>query len=689
MRIDGSARAATGERLRRLLASAIVTILALAGTSQAEAKRREAFLVPMPREAGWRDLAFLAAIPAASAATDGAPVVLALAADGALTPEVGDFLSRYRPERLAWIGDGPDDALVAGFASRRTAASSADSAACAIADERFGACAEVVLARADDYASASVAAVLAARLRAPLYFVEGANVSADARASIARRGAKRLLLVGDQPRTTVAGSPIAIERLRDAAEVARWMAKHDLPVEYVAAAAPADRAVGHVRKLSLAAAVLAASRSGALVPIGTNDAPPASAQIAEDALAAFRARLGSVPEFLCIAADPAAIPMRTVPSGESVDTDPPSDRAYADVDGDPFLELALGRFVAESGDAGTLLAARGVAYDALVAPSFADRFALAEWERLAAPAFVDRGFAAPSMHAGVKPFDGASPLASVSALVHSAHSSWMQLGDTYAHDSNVLIAPCVVESAGCSAAALDQDAERRSVALRLLRNGAVAFVGNVRRGVAQQELYRSEFWNAVLAGESLGRAHRSAQNRALVGVLANDEVERGLRRYQLHNAAFYGDPALAPYRSRAASTRSASVEVTGRECVVRAPSTWWHDEAFVVPDWKYTASKTLHGWRGAGVGVDSSWDAEHNRNREVLVYTAELRTKRRVGGITALTRVAAPLGWDGRWFVDEHADGSRSVWFRVRMHDGDPSTGKVLAQAESLRFRLD
>ncbi|MCY2960210.1 MAG: C25 family cysteine peptidase [Planctomycetota bacterium] len=676
--------------LRRLpFAAAILIALApaLPAQSPSTGTHREAFLVPMPRETGWRDLAFLAAIPAASVITGGKPVVLALESDAALSPESRDFLARYRPERITWIGGGPDDALVAGFASARIAASTADEAACAIADRDFGTCAQVVVARADDYASALSASVLAARLRVPLYFCDGASLSPAARASIERRGAKKLLLVGDQGRMAVAQA--SVERLRDAIDVARWMKKHDLPVDYLAAAAPVDRVAGHVRKLSLAAAVLAAGRSGAVAPVGTADAPPADPASVRTSLARVHAALGGAPEFLCIAASPEAIPMAVVPCGAGVDTDPPSDRGYADVDDDPFLELAFGRFVAESGAAGTLLAARSLAYDDVVAPASSGHFAMAEWERLAAPSFADLGFAPPSLHVGPKTIEPGSPLTSVGVLIHSAHSSWLQIGDTYAHDSAVLLAPCVVESAGCSPAALDQDAEHRSVALRLLRNGAVAFVGNVRRGVAQQELYRSEFWNAVLAGESLGRAHRSAQNRMLVAVLANGESEHGLRLYQLYNAAFYGDPALVVHLPGPRQTRPARVEVEGRDCVVRAPAAWWRTEAFAPADWNYTASAVLYGWRGGGVGVESSWDAEHKRNREELVYTAEVRTRRRVGGLVAVQPPGGPPRWDGRHFVDEHADGTRSVYFRVRMIDGDPATGEILRRAEDLRFRLE
>ncbi|MBM4063953.1 MAG: hypothetical protein FJ265_23075, partial [Planctomycetes bacterium] len=405
-------------------------------------------------------------------------------------------------------------------------------------------------------------------------------------------------------------------------------------------------------------------------------------------LAVFRQALGKVPEFLCLCAMPEAIPMPVVACAAGVDSDPPSDLCYGDIDADPFVELAVARFVAEDGAAGALLAARCLACPDLLAPGAADRFALAEWERAVAPLFTNVGFRPPVIHDGVAPFDAASPLASVAVLVHGSHASWLELGKTARHDCTVLLAPCLVESSGCSAAALDQDPEHRSVALRLLRQGAIAFVGNARRGVGQSELYRSEFWNAVLAGQALGRANRSALNRAQAVALANGESERGLRRYQLYNSACYGDPALQPRLPGPPRVAAARTVVRGREVTVHAPATWWPVEEFVVPDWKYTLGPKITTWRGAGVGVDCSWDAEHRRNRDVLVYTAEVRTARKVRRVAAVAPPRGPLGWNGKWFVDEHADGSRSVFFTVRLIDFDMDGGVVLRQVERLRLRL-
>lgn len=652
------------------------------------APQRHAMLVPLPERAAWQDLAFLAAVPAASVATGGAPIVIAVGPDHVLAPEILDFLVRYRPEHVSWIGSGPEAAKHGDALAERLSAASADEVACALARRFFADSEKAVLVLESDYASALAASALAARWRAPLFFCEQRGPSDATRAVLAEIGASTVLLVGDVvPRGPrfVKGS---IERLRGPDEVARWMQRNGLAVEYLAATAPCDRGTGHVRKLSLAAAALAAGRRGAVVPVGGDEAPAKDAAAARAVLERTRAVLRAAPEYLCLVAMPEAIAMPASPAPEGIDSDPPSDLAYGNVDADPFLELAVGRFVAESGAAGTLLAARSLAYGELASPAWSDRFAVAEWERLAAPAFVDAGFA-PVVQEGAGPISRGSPWTSVAALVHGAHSSWLQLGSTYAHDSDVLVAPCVVESSGCSPASLDQDPERRSVALRLLRNGAVAFVGNVRRAIAEQEIYRSEFWNGVLAGASLGRANRAARNRTLVAVLAKGEAERGPHRYQLHNGAFYGDPALVMRLPTAPKGKPAEVVVRGHDVTIRAPSEWWSGEALAVEDWKYTASAKITGWRGAGVGVESSWDAEHRRNREVLVLTAEVRTSLRVDGLEAIRPPPAPLGWDGKVFQDEHSDGSRSLWFRVRLIDFDMGAGEVLQQVEDLRFRLE
>ncbi len=651
----------------------------------ADAGERTAFVVPIAKESGWQDFAFLAAVPAASAIGADRPVVLAVDADGALDLAERDFLRRWNPAREVWIA--PESIALDGGNSERIVADDADSAACAIAARCFASpCSRAVVAGESDYAGALIASALAARLHAPLFFANEGGLSTRARDSISKLGAKALVVVGaGLERVNLSLGDAQVERLRDSSDVARWMHRHSLAVDELVLAAPLDRERGFVRKLSLAAAALAAGRNGIVAPIEL-----ANSADVKSAIAAWRASSGLAPEFLCIAALPEAIPMAVIPSGEGVDTDPPSDLDYGNVDADPFIELSVGRFVAESGASGTLLAARSLVYRELFAPDAKCAFAVAEWERECEPVFANLGFSGPVVHEGGKPFEAFSPVAEAAVLVHASHASWLQIGDTYVADSKVLLAPCVVETSGCSPASLDQDDAHRSVALRLLANGAVAFVGNVRRAVAQQELYRSEFWNAALAGEALGRANRIAQNRMIAAMLDRGESEHGLYRYELRAEAFFGDPALALHLPSKPKVAAAETIVKGRDVTVRAPSTWWVSDVTPVVDWGYTESKEIHTLRGAGVGVECSWDAEHHRNRDELVFTVEARTNLHVKKVELVgPPPAAPLGWDGKWFVDEHGDGTRSVFWRVKLVDFEMPSAKILAKLDRLNFRLE
>jgi hypothetical protein len=264
---------------------------------------------------------------------------------------------------------------------------------------------------------------------------------------------------------------------------------------------------------------------------------------------------------------------------------------------------------------------------------------------------------------------------------------WTVLGDTYAWDSNTLFAPALVESAGCSTASLDQDPERRSVAARMLRNGAVAFVGNTRRGIAEQDLFRSELWNALLAGATLGEAQKQAMNRVLVAVLEKGQTEGGSHYYQLYNHAVFGDAALQLGLHRPEAEAAARIQQEGKKVTVHAPEKWHRMAYTPLAEWGCAFPK-LYSWRGAGIGVENTWYDPEKRNQEDLYFHVQATTRSRVNMVKQLGKVANPLGWTGSCFVDIHADGSRTLHWRVRLLDGDMTTGEVRAQVEELEFRL-
>ena len=413
---------------------------------------------------------------------------------------------------------------------------------------------------------------------------------------------------------------------------------------------------------------------------------PTHGRIAED-LAPYFAVAGEELRFLCLVGWPESLPPAIVGDAQGIDADLVSDLSHADIDDDPFVDLAFGRVIAEDFYSATLLACRSLAYSDLLDPTWQDSFATAEWEQSCARSFEALGFESAGHHAGEAVIAADSPLTRAAVIVHGSHAAWTVMGATYAWDTSVLIAPSLVASSGCSTASLDQDPALRSVAARLLRNGAIAFVGNSRRGVAQGLYFDSEFMNAALAGATLGEANRHALNRVLVAVLDGGELETGLHRYQLYNTAFYGDPALALHRPSKPKVKPARVEQRGLRVTVRAPSEWWQYKVETLAEWN-SEFGSLYLLRGAGLATDSRWEATEKRNQDDLWFTAEARTRRTIRGIDVLGEVAAPLGWTGKFYVDEHRDGSRSILWRCRLVDFDMRTGEFMAEADSLSFRL-
>ena len=48
-----------------------------------------------------------------------------------------------------------------------------------------------------------------------------------------------------------------------------------------------------------------------------------------------------------------------------------------------------------------------------------------------------------------------------------------------------------------------------------------------------------------------------------------------------------------------------------------------------------------------------------------------------------------PLGWRGKLFVDEHADGTRTYRWRVQLIDFDQIKGKILAKVARIDYRIE
>jgi len=767
---------------------------------------RAAFVVHLPSVPAWQDFAFLATVPAATVRCDGAPAVIALDESGAITREMDDYLSRYKPQVLYCLGPLPKEAASARRQWHALDADSADAAAGVLARTFWKSADTAVVCRDGDYGMALVASALAARLRSPLFFSTAENVSAGTAGVLKDLAVKKAIVVGSAPKAAAAlkETGLAVVELKDASAVLAWMRDQKIAASYFAVANPLDREATVIRKLSLAAPLLAAARQGIVVPLpykalwktpfigaecrpnppkgtpesrrpprmglttvnghpfafvvtsGKNDKDywavnvdlngngdfsdagegpfhtgdtvslggqryaltlgeengagkvdvrltfPCTDQVVAD-LKAFYAAMGRPPEYLCIVGFPDAIPQAIVRESADSNRDLPSDFPFANADDDLFAEIALGRLIAENVSFATLYVSRVVTYPQLLDLSWSTMAGQARWENTYAKLFENVGFTMAPHHdvdtlrwiekptdkskgKRAEAFDQSSPLARVAVLTHQAHSWWHDLGQTYDWGSDVLLAPTLVESGGCLTTALDRQPDFRSVVARLMRNGAVGFQGNALPGIAYDEQQRLVFWNAVLDGETIGCAHREAQNSVVAVVLETDQLSGGPNHYQLYIRGLFGDPAFALKVPSPPQSAPARVEVKDDLVSVYAPAAWWPVRIRVPEDWKKWKDKDLYVLRGAGTYPNRHWiDAGYDA--EETYVDATFRTARKVMKIEQVQSPPQPLGWTGKYVVDEHADGTRTYRWRVRLVDFDQPKGTILSKVDRMDYR--
>jgi hypothetical protein len=408
-----------------------------------------------------------------------------------------------------------------------------------------------------------------------------------------------------------------------------------------------------------------------------------------------------IPRYVCIVGFPDSIPQAILTHG---DTDITSDLPYAGTDDDLFSEIAVGRIIGEDATFATLHASRTVTYDALLDLSWATKAGQSRWENTLGQTFMNVGLNAAAHHdiddlelvapetsenkgERARSISQNSPLTQVAFISHMDHSWWQEIGHTFDMDCSVLTAPAVVESGGCSTCYLDNEPGFRSVISRIFRNGAISFCGQTRPGIAQQEQQRVEFWNSLLTGESIGEAHRYAQNSKATLVLDSEQAGGGPDHYQLHICSLFGDPAFKPHLPSAPQSAAANTVVKGDTVRVKAPANWWKTQIRVPEDWKRWADKPLYVIRGSGTYPNRHWCGDQF-DLEEIYFNAQLTTTRRIKSITQVENPTAPLGWTGKHTVDENPDGSHTYRWRVRMIDFDQKTGVIASQLDHIDYKI-
>jgi len=397
----------------------------------------------------------------------------------------------------------------------------------------------------------------------------------------------------------------------------------------------------------------------------------------------------SRPTYLCIVGWPHDVPPAILNDAWKIDADLISDAPFAQADSDPFLEYCIGRIVADDLPSASLQVARGLVFDRLAVRPWDANYATAEWAEQNNSWMEIIGLRSAGHESGESPAGPSSPLTDAGLIVHDGHGSCRDVGEVYDAKSDTLLSPCLFETAGCHIAALDQGKwTGTTVATRILRNGALALSGNARYGIAEGTLVRTEFLHRVVAGMSLGEAHRDAWNVGLVTALDRGDGDNYNHLFSLYMRSLLGDPAITlGLNASQLKEQSAWTEVKHRTVVVHPPLRWLHWDYKPLEEWECDHDQ-LYAWRGVGVGVDRSWRNDGHFDAEEHIYTCEVHTRLQVNDVKQRLAEGNNLGRIGAVYVDEHTDGSRTLMWRCRMLSASQVTGAVESISPPLRFEL-
>jgi len=226
-------------------------------TNVAPSSGMNTFLVSVPPStSSWKDLAYLAAIPASAKTNTGGPSVIALDENETILEEIYHYLTLYNPAN-AYVVD---------------TSGSLDNVACNLAQTHWTTTTRVVLVGDADYENALCASALAARLEVPLMFFNASTGLSSATLSVIDNNLQcttALTVNGNSTVTSqLSGIGVSQTSLANANAILGWIVTNIGAVNYFAYTNPDDRAGSwKAPKLSLAAPLLAAAHAGAVVPI--------------------------------------------------------------------------------------------------------------------------------------------------------------------------------------------------------------------------------------------------------------------------------------------------------------------------------------------------------------------------------------------------------------------------------------
>jgi hypothetical protein len=635
-------------------------------------------------EAGWRDLAFLTAIPASSRRNGGMPAVLALADDGAPLASTLDMLERLAPEE-AYVMD-EDVAVSHAQDTTVFSAEGAEEWSLLLAEHFWGTADYAVVVSDSDYSAAVLGSSLAARLGAPLLIDEPAGDTLEAVAS--SLGAEVLSVGIEYPPADLPFDHIPLDGLES---TLAWVHENGVEIPYIAVSNPNDRYSGRSQKASMVAPMYAARRGGLSLPVAL-DMPTAVVDDGGEhpvlpALADAYEGLGGPPVHLAIVGAHDALPQMRRPTifDNPIGEQPVSDLPYGEIDADPFLDLAIGRVVGDTLEELSVVATRTSQYDRLKDGVWERRFVesgLWGFDELRSP-MLNVGYETPE-HLSLADIEALHSI-EAGAFLHKDHSYCQVLGNAVDVNNSTLFAPAFVVSRGCSVGGIDLlQEDQRSIVDHMFGQGIVAFVGAARNSIAYNTIIEVSLWNQLLDGRTLGESFRHGINDAIVHWL--DDGSDAMR-YSIDIEIVYGDPALQLHVPGGYETAPASQELDGSTLTVRAPEVWtlveYHPDQLA--EWGYGGE--LFMYTGSGAIPRTYWSGSYDS--EDMYFGVQQPLAEAPSTVQETGEQPSPLGWGGVSHIDEHADGTVSAMWRVRLLDFDEQTGEISADQDAFVYELD
>ncbi|CAJ1374565.1 unnamed protein product [Effrenium voratum] len=662
-------------------------------TDRAKAKpaglERSLFILPADA-----DPTLLPAIIPAAVKSAGEPAILVMQeVEDAVE---ADFVTQYRPETTYLWGSASAGSL-AGLLGQEVAltASSTCAASAVLAQHFWHESSEIVVAKCDDYAAALMAAPLAAKHGVPLILVDD---QATLKSVIDALKVQELFYVG----AAAWDNSFFVQHVSElpTSQVYTTLGKP----EYLAIANPSDLQAPIFKGLSAMAPMIASLRGahGLRVRPASEPCPDVSADAIKQQLKAHIAH--GMPKYVALVGGPHAVPPHCE-IGNFFGEEKCRDAPYADLDEDIFLDVALGRIVARNLASASLLVSRIGNYDYVRDAASEGRFGMGGNLKSSAdsirPALTNVGFSkrdtddTACLH---KPFQ-----LQVSAFIHVDHAGAGGMGHSFKYNTKVLLSPSVVSSGGCSTAGFDKLSDPMdSVVLTLLHYGAVAFLGGPRNAITASGLVHAAFWNEIALGKSIGEAFVAGWNNVALNHIdqATDAAQK-TAEYVMMNIALMGDPAFKLFIPSAPQQRPAEVvQMSNGRLKVTGPQQWTKFKAdqSLSDEWNWQGDLYYYGAPGAT--PQKMWHGSKLHDVEFPYLYARFTTTADVVGFKA-SEVPLPLGWTGpdrgrgypgsagtSLHEDRHADGSKTLMWRVRLLDYDCETGEVTGQLADQTYEM-